>query len=268
MDIDNIRITSKVLKMTKINRIYGWTPDLPDHRDIMYGAVNKIPTVLPSLVDLRSGCSPVEDQYDLGSCTANALAGALEFLEMKDKVPFEDISRLFIYYNEREIEHTILSDSGAQIRDGIKALSKKGSCSEKTWPYDISKFTVKPGRDAYNEAKSHKIVSYSRLGTVDEMRACLADGFPFVFGFSVYSSFESQDVAKTGIVPMPQPGEQQLGGHAVLAVGYDDSQKRFTVRNSWGADWGIQGYFTIPYDYLGNNNLADDFWTIRRANNM
>lgn len=244
---------------------YGWVPDLPDHRDLMYGAVRKIPAKLPKSIDLRPNCSKVEDQGQLGSCTGNALVGALEFLEMKDKVPYIELSRLFIYYNERVIEHSVASDSGAQIRDGIKTLAKQGVCSEKCWAYDISKFTVKPGATCYKEAAKHKITLYQRIQTVDEMRTCLADGYPFVFGFSVYESFETQAVAKTGVVPMPKAGEKQLGGHAVVGVGYDDSKKRFLVRNSWGENWGIKGYFTIPYDYLANRNLSDDFWTIRRG---
>jgi C1A family cysteine protease len=244
---------------------YGWVPDLPDHRDLIYGAVRKIPATLPTSVDLRSHCSPVENQGQLGSCTGNALAGAVEFLEKKDGIPFEDASRLFIYYNERVVEHTVSQDAGAMIRDGIKTLVKQGVCSEKAWPYVVSKFAKKPSPACYKQALDHQVVSYARIQTLDEMRACLADGYPFVFGFSVYESFESQQVAKTGVVPMPKPKEKLLGGHAVLGVGYSDSNKRFVVRNSWGTDWGVKGYFTIPYAYVGNGNLADDFWTIRSA---
>lgn len=247
---------------------YGWVPDLPDHRDIVYSAVRPVPAVLPPGVDLRPACPPVEDQGQLGSCTGNALVGALEFLELKDKVPFADLSRLFVYYNERVIEHTVTSDSGAQIRDGIKTLARQGVCTEKKWPYVISRFAQKPTPPCYKEAQQHQITSYQRLLTLDEMRACLAEGFPFVFGFTVYEGFESQQVAKTGVVPMPQRGERVVGGHAVVAVGYHDAEKRFVVRNSWGTGWGMKGYFTIPYDYVANPNLAEDFWTIRRGEKM
>lgn len=247
---------------------YGWVPDLPDQRDILYTAVRVVPAVLPPAVDLRAVCSPVEDQGNLGSCTGNALAGALEFLEKKDKVRFVDLSRIFIYYNERVIEHTVKSDSGAMIRDGIKTLKKQGVCSEKKWPYVISKFAVKPSPACYKEAVEHQIISYQRILTLDQMRDCLAEGFPFVFGFTVYESFESQQVAKTGIVQMPHSDERVVGGHAVLAVGYNDAEKRFIVRNSWGTDWGMRGYFTMPYAYLSDRNLSDDFWVIRRAEKM
>jgi C1A family cysteine protease len=233
----------------------------------MYSAVRKAPVTLPSAVDLRPMCPPIFDQEQLGSCTANALTGALEFLEMKDNIPLVILSRLFIYYNERVLENTVNSDSGAQIRDGIKTLANQGVCSDKCWPYDpnyATQFTVKPSDSCYTEAATHEITDYASIQSLDEMRACLADGYPFVFGFTVYESFESEEVAKTGIVQMPQSNEQVVGGHAVVAVGYDDSQKRFIVRNSWGTDWGMNGYFTIPYDYLTNDNLADDFWTIRR----
>jgi C1A family cysteine protease len=247
---------------------FGWVPDLPDQRDTLYGLVRRVPAVLPTATDLRPLCSPVEDQGNLGSCTGNALAGAVEFLEKKDKVPFTDVSRLFIYYNERVIEHSVHEDAGAMIRDGIKTLVKRGVCAEAKWPYVVAKFAVKPSKACYTDALEHQVTAYARLQTVDEMRACLAEGYPFVFGFSVYESFESRQVAKTGVVQMPTPKERLLGGHAVLAVGYDDAKKRFLVRNSWGRGWGLKGYFTMPYAYLADRSLSDDFWTIRRQENF
>jgi len=249
-------------------RGYGWVPDLPDRRDVLYTAVRRVPLKLPPAMDLRPQCSPVEDPGQLGSCTANALAGALEFLEIKDKVSFADLSRLFIYYNERVIEHTIGSDSGAMLRDGIKTLAKQGVCTEKKWPYTIAKFRTRPTLACYKEGLQHQITSYQRLQTLDEMRACLAEGFPFVFGFTVYESFESDQVAQSGVVQMPKPGERVLGGHAVMAVGYDDAAKRLIVRNSWGDAWGMKGYFTMPYEYLTNRDLSDDFWVVRRGEKM
>ena len=240
---------------------YGWIPDRPDHRDYLYSAI--APKVkLPSKVDLRSEDSPVENQGRLGSCTANALAGNLQFLEKVSGQTYKDVSRLFIYYNERALEGTIGFDSGAMIRDGIKVLAKYGVCPESSWPYDISKFTRKPAAVCYKEGLKHRIISYHRLQTLSEMLNCLAEGFPFVFGFTVYESFESLKVAQTGLVPMPRKSERTLGGHAVMAVGYDQKQKRFIVRNSWGLGWGQAGYFTMPYAYL--ETLADDFWTIRQ----
>jgi len=245
---------------------FGWIPDLPDIRDHTYSAPQPTLASLPMNVDLRPHCPPVYDQGQLGSCTGNAIAGAVHFDRMKQKLKPDFVpSRLFIYYNERVIEHTVSQDAGAMIRDGIKSISKLGVCPETPdWPYDIEKFTNKPPTKAFHDALKHKAASYSRLiSTLPQLKGCLASGYPFVFGFSVYESFESQAVAQTGVVPMPQSTEQQLGGHAVLAVGYDDSQQRFIVRNSWGPGWGMAGYFTMPYAYLTDTNLSDDFWTVR-----
>ena len=246
-----------------VKRKYSWIPDLPDIRDHMFGDVQPTkPIVLPPSVDLRPNCSPVEDQGSIGSCTANSLVGALEYIEKKDKDVFTDLSRLFLYYNERKLEGTVNQDSGAQLRDGIKVLASQGICSEKNWPYTISKFTNKPTAACYKEGLTHIIESYQRIVTLNDMKTCLANLYPFVFGFTVYESFESQEVATTGIVPMPSHDESVLGGHAVLAVGYDDSKKMVLVRNSWGTSWGIQGYFWMPYDYISNDNLATDMWKI------
>jgi C1A family cysteine protease len=255
--------------MAKVSkRVYGWKPDVPDQRDIKYSAVCKIPKKLPPKADLRALCPPVEDQGKLGSCTAHALTGALEVLERKNGLPVVEMSRLFVYYNERVMEGSVDSDDGAMLRDGIKTLVDLGACVEEKWPYVISKFKKKPTAASYKDGLNHQVTEYQRIDTVDQMRACLASGFPFVFGFAVYESFETQAVAQTGNAVMPKPNERMLGGHAVLAVGYNDSQKRFIVRNSWGPDWGIKGYFTLPYDYLANRDLSDDFWTIRRGELM
>jgi C1A family cysteine protease len=209
----------------------------------------------------------VEDQGQLGSCTANSLVGALEFLEKKDSVPFVDLSRLFVYYNERVIEGTVDEDNGAFIRDGIKSLAKQGVCPEQQWPYIVDKttFKKKPSAGCYTAAKKHRFISYHRINTVDEMRSCLADGFPFVFGFTVYESFESRAVAKSCVLNMPKRKERVVGGHAVMAAGYNDREKRFLIRNSWGSGWGRKGDFTMPFAYLADRNLSDDFWTIRAS---
>jgi C1A family cysteine protease len=245
---------------------YGWIPDLPDARDHQFSALMAVLGTLPLSVDLRPQLPTPYDQGQLGSCTGNAIAGAVQFDRRKqgqgpDFVP----SRLFIYYNERVIEGTVKQDAGAQIRDGIKSVAAQGVPPEKDWAYDIKKFASKPPAAAYKDALSNRASSYSAVSrNLTQMKGCLAAGYPFVFGFTVYDSFESDAVTKTGVVPMPDlANERMLGGHAVLAVGYDDKQQRFIVRNSWGPVWGMKGYFTMPYAYLLDPHLSSDFWTIR-----
>lgn len=246
----------------KIRR-YGWIPDLPDARDHLYAVAPATLARLPTHVDMRGECPAVYDQGQLGSCTGNAIAGALQFDRMKQGLQVFTPSRLFIYYNERVMEGTVASDSGAQIRDGIKSVATQGDCPEPEWPYDINKFADAPPASCYSDALKLKAVQYRSVGqNLRDMRGCLAEGHPFVFGFTVYESFESPDVAQTGDMPMPAAGESVVGGHAVLAVGYDDGKQVFIVRNSWGEGWGDHGYFHMPYAYLLDSGLSDDLWTI------
>lgn len=243
----------------------GWKPDVPDHRDLPYSMRLGIeaPAVLPPSVDLRSNCPAVYQQGSLDSCTANAIAAAFEFLEIMSGRTSLDPSRLFIYYNERKLEDTTDSDSGAYLRDGIKCIATNGICSEANWPYDVAKFADAPPDAAFQAALTYKALSYFRLNSanIDELKGCLAAGFPFVFGFSVYDSFHDAD-SNGGLVSLP--GDETLrGGHAVLAVGYDDAKQLFTVQNSWGTAVGDHGYYYMPYNYLTSNQLSDDFWTVR-----
>ena len=249
--------------MKPIYKKYSYVPDLCDQRDYMYQEHGDKVANLPRKVDLRPQCSPIKNQGSIGSCTGNSIAGATEFAFRKDGKKTDDLSRLFIYYQERASEGTISQDSGAQIRDGIKAIATYGIPPESVWPYDTAKFTKKPSVKAYKAAVPNKVTKYLRVVTKDDMLNALASGYTFVLGFTVYESFESEEVAKTGVVPMPSPDEKSLGGHAVYCVGYDLDKNVFIVANSWGTGWGDQGYFYIPIEYLTNTNLAEDFWCIQ-----
>src|ERR1043165_8380348 len=240
-------------KLQTIERGLGWLPDLPDARDYMYAAPLKIIQKLPTKVDLRPGLTKPYDQGGLGSCTAHALSAAFQFGLKKQKKTVFMPSRLFIYYNERVAINTVNSDSGGFLRDGIKSLNKDGVCPEVEWTYNDdsspgAKFTKKAPQNCYTHALKNQILSYQRLmSNLTAYKGCLAEGYPFVFGFTVYESFMTQEVAQTGIMPMPKAGENTRGGHAVLGVGFDDSKQAVLVRNSWGTGWGIKGYFWMPY---------------------
>ena len=245
-------------------RKLNWRPDLPDARDYVYAPLKMIAAKkLPQKVDLRKFCSTIEDQGDLGSCTGQSIVGALEMLDRKGDGVWNDLSRMFVYYCEREYINTVNEDSGAYLRDGIKVISKTGVCSEIWWPYEIHKFSEKPSAKAYAEALACRFGRYKRIATHNNMLQCLAEGYPFVFGFSVYSNIYDKQCVNRGILDMPTGKDDLLGGHAVLCVGYDQKSERFIIRNSWGTEWGAKGYFTMPFDYLKSRDLSDDFWTIR-----
>ena len=246
---------------------YGWKPDLPDMRDYLYSKYlgwcgrNRI---IKADIDLRSACPVVYDQGALGSCTANAVGAMFQFVDHKMSGDSFIPSRLFTYYNSRAMIDSISYDSGAYIRDAIKSVNVQGVCPEPMWPYKTADFAKKPTEACYTEALKHQTVTYMRVArTLSEMQICLMEGYPFVFGFTVYESF--YNVSSDGIVPMPQKGEKVLGGHAVMAVGYNKKKKMMLVRNSWGKNWGLEGYCWMPFDFFTNDNLSDDFWTIRKV---
>lgn len=266
-------VKSKKVTKKPVNKIkpkskeyYGWTPDTPDHRDLMFSLPKKMKK-LPRKVDLRTDELPVYDQGALGSCTANAIATAFAYSVLKQQE--EELyspSRLFTYYNTRLLEGNEDKDSGATLRSTVKVMNKVGVCDENFWPYTISKFKNRPTDICYKEAVGNKAIKYERLNrSLSDFKSCLVSGFPFVCGFAVYESFETREVTKTGKMVMPNKNEQFRGGHAIIVMGYDDDMGCFIVRNSWGVKWGDKGHFYMPYEYLLDRNLSDDFWVIQKV---
>lgn len=243
---------------------YHWRPDKPDKRDYIY-----LPTrpSTPNKIDLREFCTPIEDQGTLGSCTGNAIAGAIELLNKRMKKQ-TDVSRLYIYYYERLYEGTVNYDSGAYIRTGIKACYNYGASLERLWPYDVSKFRNKPSNIANLDGAKRKVTLYERILNHDGCLDSISNGYPVIVGFDVYSSFENPFVTRTGVMSYPNVAtERLLGGHAVLLVGYDKASNMYIARNSWGPNWGDKGYFYMPFQVIQNTNMSSDFWTIKQVNN-
>jgi C1A family cysteine protease len=252
--------------MTQHARTYGWKRDLPSpfvpqHMHLPLMAAPILPEV-----DLTPKWPDPYDQGALGSCTGNGLGGAVHYVLYNAGAVDEAWrpSRLFIYYNERALEGSIGSDSGAAISDGVTVIQHQGVPDEKLWPYNTSRFTVRPNASAYSRALKHRALSVGRLRqTHADLRTALSQGYNIVFGFSVFESFESDHVAATGIVPLPAAHEQLLGGHCAVLVGHSDSRKRYIMRNSWGTGWGRDGYCEMPYAYIENPDLASDFTIVK-----
>lgn len=246
------------------HRYYGWKPQLPDRRDLRFSPPPRVMESLPPSVDLRPKMGPVLDQGPLGSCGPNAVDSLILFDQQKEAQPVRSVSRLAIYYNARFLMNTLNEDSGVDNRTMLKSLAQFGFCDEELWPYNVGRFREAPPANAVQTASRALITDYAAVAQdLDVMKGCLAAGYPFLFGFTVYESFESLQVAETGDVPMPGAGERVVGGHDVVICGYDDSQQDFLLKNSWGA-WGIQqsGYGRMPYAYATDSNLATDFWVI------
>lgn len=249
-----------------IERILDCLRDAPDHRDKVFDWTRHSKNTaakLPASVDLREAQNyPVYEQGDLGSCTANALCAAFQYMQRREGLQDFRPSRLFVYYNERDMEGSLKQDSGARLRDGIKSLYKCGVCDERLWPYNVETFKKKPTPECYEAAKQNCCVVYARVEqTVESLKGCLAAGFPFVFGFLVFCELLAGDAASSGVMEWPPLGTPH-GGHAVQACGYDDERQCFIVRNSWGEAWGDKGFFYMPYKFIVHPQLCHDFWVM------
>lgn len=258
----------------------GWLKDKPDARDFEF----ELPKTwqaskLPSSVDEREFCLKLEDQGTLGSCTANALTSAMEFLEAHEMArrgvsQCTQLSRLQLYFAERRMEGTIDEDAGAMIRSGVKCLLKYGVCEERLWPYADNAETFKkaPPPECWEDALKRQLVKGYRLtkAFAYNLRYCLAHGWPVALGFQVSDTFAEQ-TGNTGIMAIPDRNTNFVGGHAICAVGYDDKKDlghgrvgAALIENSWGDGWGEKGYFWMPYSVIDSGTICDDFWAVSK----
>jgi C1A family cysteine protease len=271
-----------------INGFYfGWIPDLPTLKTQIFVSPFSALEGVPPRIDLRPTMPDVYDQGKIGSCTSNAIAACIQFARKKngqgpDFVP----SRLFIYFNGRAIENTVGSDSGLSIHDAITVVETSGVCPEPDWPYDAveandkgefpkknNRAVLKPPQKIYeNDAFPHRtMVAFAIPQRIEQLQACLAAGFPFAFGFTIYSSFFDANKRPKTYIPVPKPQELPQSGHAVVAVGYDNSRQLIICRNSWNTkdshgEIQEKGHFYMPYAYITDPDLAADFWTVRSVN--
>lgn len=245
---------------------YGCNPSRPDQRDHKFLLMMQTGKTLPSKISLRDKAPSVLDQGNLGACVPNSLANVVKYHLSKDSVSGEKFvpSRLAIYFDGRTLENTVNSDSGLTVADGCKVIHQMGVCAEHEWIYDISKFTQDPPLEARVNATHRKATKYMKVPqNLDQIKGALTLELPVTIGISVYDSFESDAVAKTGTVPVPGPQEANLGGHCVTIWGCDDTTKLFTLQNSWGEDWGDKGFFTLPYEYVLNSDLCWELWALQ-----
>ena len=269
----------------------GWLPDYPDFRDYTVehdsvnamlakvGAAKPLKAGLPVTADLRPWCPPIENQGSLGSCTANAGVAMVEYFERRAFGKHVDASRLFLYKATRNMLHWT-GDTGAFLRSTMGAMSIFGVPPEEYWPYIEADYEKEPSAFCYAFAQNYQSISYYRLdpsGTIkttllSQIKTNLAGGLPSMFGFTVYNSYTQGST--TGKLPYPTSGEKIVGGHAIIAVGYDDNMKiknanpgavetkgALLIRNSWGTGWGMAGYGWLPYDYV-LKGLATDWWSL------
>jgi C1A family cysteine protease len=241
---------------------YGWKRQNPDWRDHTFAVPAAV--ALPRHFDLLDKMPAIWDQGRLGSCTAHGTLRAAVMAGMKEGHAGFMPSRLMQYWDSRYLEGTTLFDAGAMCRDAIKAVANWGMADESLWPYDISKFAQKPPAAAYAAGAAHKAIEYEAVAqSLYALKVAIFSGCAVVFGFSVYESFESQEVARTGLMPMPAGG--YIGGHCVAAIGWN-SRNYILCVNSWGDRWGdpdFPGCFWMPPDYITNSRLASDFWIIK-----